>query len=138
MKRTVAVLVAALLSTVAASAQSYPDTKPGFELGVQQVNNSGQAGTVTLYDRGSKTGVALQLKGGPSGPQSVRIYRGKDCESDIAEKPAYFLPDARSGNLVTNVPAPASKLLSGNYNVLVFATNKAGARAVACGHLYSS
>ena len=138
MKRTAAALAAALLCSAAASAQSYPDTKPGFELGVQQVNNSGQAGTVTLFNGGSQTRVALQLKGGPSGPQSVRIYRGKDCETDIAEKPAYYLPDSRNGNLVTTVPAPTSKLLSGNYNVLVFASNKAGARATACGHLYQS
>ena len=138
MKRTIAALGAAMLCTAAASAQSYPDTKPGFELGIQQIRNSGQTGTVTLFDRGAKTHVALQLKGASSGPQSVRIYRGKDCETDIAEKPAYYLSDARNGNLVTDIPAPMSKLLSGNYNVLVFGDNKAGSHAVACGHLYTS
>jgi hypothetical protein len=34
------------------------------------------------------------------------------------------------------VKAPEDKLLSGNYNVVVFSSNQAGARATACGHLY--
>lgn len=139
MKRTVAALVAALLCSAPAHAQSYPgDAGRGYQLGIQSVNNSGEVGTVTLFNRGPKTLVAVNINGAPGKAQSVRIYRGHACDSDIAEKPEYYLNDVRAGSSISTVQISYDRLLSGNYNVLVFSSNQAGARAAACGHLYTS
>jgi hypothetical protein len=140
MKRSVAALAIALLATTAASAQSYPDDPGvGVERGVEQVNNSGQVGTVTLFRRGAATSVIVDLKGTePGRVQSVRIYRGPSCDDLGTSGPAYFLSDMRNGRSGSNVKAPESKLLSGNYSLVVFSSNTAGARATACGHLYAS
>jgi Cu/Zn superoxide dismutase len=138
MKRFLAAVLAALLTTAVASAQSYPgDPGLGVERGIEQVNNSGQVGTVTLFNRGATTSVVVDLKGTPEGRvQSVRVYRGPSCEDLGTSGPAYFLNDMKNGRSVSAVKAPESKLLSGNYNVVVFSSNAAGARATACGHLY--
>ena len=138
MKRPFAFLAAVLLTTALASAQSYPgDPGVGEQRGVEQVNNSGQVGTVTLFHAGAKTRVVVDLKGAPPGRlQSVRIYRGPSCD-DLAPQPQYYLADMHNGRSVSPANLPQEKLLSGNYNVVVFSSNQAGARATACGHLYS-
>ena len=54
----------------------------GVERGVEQVNNSGQVGTVTLFDRGAehaRRGRASRAPM-PGRVQSVRIYRGPSCD----------------------------------------------------------
>ncbi|GAC1615884.1 MAG: hypothetical protein NVS4B13_09990 [Candidatus Elarobacter sp.] len=139
MKRPVAALVAALLTTAAASAQSYPgDSGTGTERGIEQVNNSGQVGTVTLFGAGAGTRVVVNLKGTiPGRAQSVRLYRGPSCEDLGTGGPVHYLSDMRNGASSSVVKAPETKLLSGNYNVVIFSSNQAGARATACGHLYA-
>ncbi|MDQ6941433.1 MAG: hypothetical protein M3169_02840 [Candidatus Eremiobacteraeota bacterium] len=139
MKRFAAALALALLTTTVASAQSYPDDPGlGTERGIEQVNNSGQVGAVTLFHRGAATSVVVDLKGtDPSRVQSVRIYRGKSCEEFDPGPPVYFLHDMRNGRSVSSVKVAEEKLLSGNYNVVVFSSNAKGAGATACGHLYS-
>lgn len=140
MKRFVAALAAALLTTAVASAQSYPgDPGVGVQRGVEQVNNSGQVGTVTLYNAGAGTRVVVDLHGTMEGRvQSVRLYRGPACDDLGTSGPAYFLNDMKNGHASSVVKAPESKLLSGNYNVVVFSSNAAGAGATACGHMYAS
>ena len=139
MKRFAAALALALLTTTVASAQSYPDDPGlGTERGIEQVNNSGQVGTVTLLHRGAVTRVLVDLKGTePGRVQSVRLYRGKSCEEFDPGGPAYFLTDLRNGASNSTVKAPEEKLLSGNYNLVVFSSNAKGAHATACGHLYT-
>lgn len=139
MKRSVAALVAALLTTAVAAAQSYPgDSGTGTQLGIEQVNNSGQVGMVTLLDRGAETRVLVHLQGTPPGrAQSVRFYRGHSCEDFVPGGPAFFLTDLKDGDSRSTVKLPEAKLLSGNYNIVIFASNTAGAHATACGHLYS-
>jgi hypothetical protein len=139
MKRTVAALVAVLLTTAVAVAQVTPgDPGAGTQLGVQEVNNSGQVGTVTLFNRGASTNVVVELMGTPAGRvQSVRLYRGHSCDDFLPGGPAYFLNDMKNGASRSSVKLPEAKLLSGNYNVVVFSSNAAGARATACGHLYT-
>jgi hypothetical protein len=139
MKRFAAALALALLTTTVASAQSYPDDPGlGTERGIEQVNNSGQVGTVTLFRRGAVTRVVVDLKGtDPSRVQSVRIYRGPSCEDLGMSGPAYFLTDMRNGASNSTVKAPEEKLLSGNYSLVVFSSNLKGAHATACGHIYA-
>jgi hypothetical protein len=138
MKRLVAALAAALLTTAVASAQSYPgDPGLGTERGIESVNNSGQVGTVTLFNGGATTRAVVELHGTiPGRVQSVRLYRGPSCEDLGTAGPAYYLNDMKNGVARSVVKAPEDKLLSGNYNVVVFSSNAAGARATACGHLY--
>jgi hypothetical protein len=140
MKRhVVAALAAALLTTAAASAQSYPgDPGVGVERGIEEVNNSGQVGAATLFHAGpSATRVFVVLHGTiPGRVQSVRIYRGQSCEDFTPGGPAYFLNDMKNGVSNSTVKLAEEKLLSGNYNVVVFSSNRAGAGATACGHLY--
>ncbi len=138
MQRILVAIVAALsITAAAASAQSYPgDSGTGEERGVEQVNNSGQVGTVMLLRRDPTTSAVVRLHGTPPGRvQSVRIYRGPSCD-DLGNQPAYFLNDMKNGVSVSVVKAPEGKLLSGNYNVVVFSSNAHGASATACGHLY--
>ena len=138
MKGPIAALAAALMMTGVAAAQPYPgDPGAGEQRGMEQVNNSGQVGTATLFRRGTTAAVVVELKGTePGRAQSVRIYRGPSCD-DLAGKPQYFLNDMRNGTSRSVVKAPEEKLLSGNYNVVVFSSNQAGARTTACGHLYA-
>ncbi len=139
MKRPVAALFAALLTTAVASAQSYPDDPGvGVERGIEQLNNSGQGGTVTLFNRAPDTRIVVVLHGTPEGrAQSVRIYRGPSC-NDLVTAPTYELADLKNGLSSSTVKSPEAKLLSGNYDVVVFSSTASGARATACGHLYAS
>ncbi len=140
MKRLAAALFAALLTTAVASAQPFPDDPGlGVERGMQEVNNSGQVGTVTLFRRDPNARVVVALHGTPGGRvQSVRVYRGPSCDDLGIAGPTYFLTDMKNGLSVSLVKAPEAKLLSGNYSVVVFSSNEAGARATSCGHLYAS
>ena len=136
MKRIAAVVAFSLLAGAVAAAQSYPgDAGAGTERGIEQVNNSGQVGTVTLYRADPHTRVALDLKGSDGRAQSVRLYRGPSCD-DLATRPTYVLADLRGGTSRSIVAVGEDKLLSGNYNVVIFSSNRVGAHATACGHLY--
>ena len=136
MHRTLAALVAALAIPAAAAAQSYPgDSGAGTERGIQELNNSGQVGTATLYAHGATTTVVVAIKGAGSKSESVRIYRGPSCD-DIAGKPQQGLSDLHNGSSRTTVKMSQDRLLSGNYNVVLFSSTAGGARSVACGHLY--
>ena len=124
-------------SALAASAQMSPsDSGSGAQLGLQQLNNSGEIGTVTLYPHGANTQVVIDLKGEPAGrSQPAHIHRGKDCDS-IDPKPTYVLKDVVNGRSSTSVHAPIAKLLSGNYAVNVHLSAKQISHYVSCGALY--
>ncbi|HEY4438935.1 MAG TPA: hypothetical protein VGN14_00685 [Candidatus Elarobacter sp.] len=136
MTRIAAALGIVVLSATAAAAQSYPgDSGAGVQRGVEQVNNSGQVGTVTLFRGGVTTRVEIALQGTTAKPESVRIYRGPSC-ADLSARPVFVLADVKNGISRSSIAASADTLLSGNYDVVIFANNRAGARAAACGHLY--
>lgn len=138
MKRLLpATLAFALTLGGVASAQIDPDdAATGTKLGVQQLNNSGQIGSVTLYRRGSKTLVRVAVEGAPAGRvQAVAIHRGRDCET-MAPSPAYVLGPLKNGRGSALVNAHEDTLLSGNYSVMIYGGTQASARSVACGHLY--
>lgn len=124
-------------SPVAAFAQISPgDSGAGTQLGMQQLNNSGEIGTVTLYGHGAKTQVVIDLKGEPAGrSQPAHIHRGHDCAS-INPKPTYALKNVVNGHSSTLVNAPMARLLSGNYAVNVHLSPQNIPHYVACGALY--
>jgi len=138
--------VATLGSASVARAQIDPDdTGLGSKLGMQQMNNSGEVGTVTLYGRGGgATLVVLRLASEPPGrAQPAHIHRGRSCAA-LDPRPAYGLAPAVNGLSRTLVQAPEDKLLSGNYVVAVSAASAGAGRGarvrpahdVSCGELY--
>lgn len=140
MKRTLAVLAAALLTTAVASAQSYPDDSgAGTRLGLEQLNTSGQVGEVTLYRADPNVRVAVRMDGSQGKSEAVRIYRGQSCDNmgSVTGRPAYVLSNlSPQGFSRTVARTTEDRLLSGNYNVVVFSSTMPSARPVACGHLY--
>lgn len=136
-KRFVAATLLAALTTAVASAQGYPgDPGAGVERGIQQLNDSGQVGTVTLFRRAARTAIFVVMHGvSPGRTESVRVYRGQDCDA-LESSPRYFLSDLKGGVSRTEIALSEERLLSGNYNVVVFLNNRPGAAAAACGHLY--
>jgi len=135
MKRLLAAIFAiALTLGGVASAQ---DSGSGFKLGIQELNNSGQIGSVTLFRRGAKTLVSIVVDGAPGKPEAVTIHRGADCDT-VSASAVWRLNDITHGRGATLVDATPSKLLSGNYSVLVYAGTTPNSHAVACGHLFNS
>ncbi|HZO93762.1 MAG TPA: hypothetical protein VFB22_08315 [Candidatus Baltobacteraceae bacterium] len=119
-----------------ASAQSYPDDNgAGAERGIEQLNNSGQVGTATLFAHGLDALVFVRIHGAER-PESVRILRGPDCDA-LAPMPAFVLSDVHGGVSRSLVHVSLRRLLSGNYNVVVFASTAMHAGVTACGHLFS-
>jgi Cu/Zn superoxide dismutase len=139
MKRLASALGAVLLTTAVAAAQSYPgDPGSGVQRGIQQLDNSGQVGTVTLLSRGDRTAIVVELHGVPAGrTQAARIFRSRAC-SPPSTAPAYVLAALHDGVSRSTVNASEDRLLSGNYSVVVFSSTQAGARPTACGWLYAS
>ncbi len=137
-----AAIAAALFATAAPTfAQMAPSDKgAGTERGTQEMNNSGQVGTVTLFRHGSTTEVVLNVKSTSSQREAARIFRGKSCEALQANRlSAYTLSDVVNGHSRTMVNASGAKLLSDNYVVIVHAgtSGKALQHEVSCGRLYS-
>jgi hypothetical protein len=128
--------VAMLAATIPAVAQSGSnDTGAGVQRGTQEMKNSGQVGTVTLFQRGSATGVLLEIKSTPRQNEVASINRGKGCDpKQIDPVAAYRLEDLVGGRSRTVVNASSAKLLSNNY-VVVVRSGKSGTYA-SCGHLY--
>lgn len=137
--RTLAALVAAVWVTAGtAFAQSYPgDPGAGTQRGIEQAGNSGQVGTVTLFRNSRATRIVVELHGTvPGRVQTVTIVRGQSCEQ-LGQRAPYRLAPMRDGVSTTTIVAPEDRLLSGNYNVVVFASDASRAAVSACGHLYS-
>jgi hypothetical protein len=124
-------------SATGAFAQIAPDdTGAGTKRGMQEVNNSGQVGTVTLFHRGQSTLVVIELHSVPAGHREpAHIHRGQSCDN-IDPKPAFGLAPVVNGVSRTIVHYPEDKLLSGNYSVNVHASDSNLGHYVSCGHLY--
>jgi hypothetical protein len=123
---------------VASLSQIAPgDTGAGTKLGLAELNNSGEVGSVTLFGRGpSSTLVVIRLAQEPEGRQQpAHIHRGHSCAT-LDPKPAYGLAPVINGLSKTLVNAPQDKLLSGNYVVNVHASAQHIGQYVACGELY--
>ena len=138
-------LFAALLLAVPALAQIAPGSAGlGTKLGIESLNNSGQVGEVTLFNHGAQTQVVLDVKSTGGAAEAAHIHRGKSCEDPIDPTPAYTLKNVVGGHSTTTIAVPESKLLSGNYVVIVHSHSATATPAqmespksyVACSHLY--
>lgn len=130
---------AMLLISTPVLAQAPPGGVPlgaGIQRGVEELNNSGQDGYVTLFPTGAHTHIVTALEGTkPGRVQTVAIQRGRDCDSiqpGIIAKSADMMHGMSRGD----VPLSTDHLLSGNYNVVIYSENTPGARPVACSHLF--
>jgi hypothetical protein len=144
-KYLLALIAVVALTCGLASAQDDRNANSGYELGVEQLNNSGQVGTLTLFNRGPRTSVAVSIPGKLHRAQWIGVYRGYGCPlafagvddlNSIATALVYSLKDLRRGSSISTVPLDFNRLVSGNYTVVIFSSNEAGARPTACGHLY--
>lgn len=138
MKRMLpAVLAIALSLGGIASAQIDPtDSGAGDKVGMQQLNNSGLIGSVTLFSHGATTSVVIAIDGVSGGKvQAATIHRGKDCDM-VDPKAIVRLTDLKGGRGRTIVKMPESRLMSDNYSVLVYENTNPNAHAISCGHLY--
>jgi len=130
-------LATSLGFAASAVAQIAPDDSgAGTRLGIQEMNNSGQVGSVTLFTRGASTLVVVRLTAEALGRREpAHIHRGKDC-TDVDPKPAFGLAPVVNGTSRTIVHYPESRLLSGNYVVIVHASDSQMTHYVSCGQLY--
>jgi len=138
--RTFLALAFALGCSGLATAQMPPgDPGLGNKLGIQEMNNSGEAGEVTLFGRngGRSTLVVVNVQGSPHRPQPLGIHRARTCES--AEPAAAFhLNNLVNGHSATLLPNVAIlRLLSGNYSVMIGSQMSNPTHYVSCGHLYT-
>jgi hypothetical protein len=102
---------------------------------MEQQNNSGEIGEVTLFARGAnRTLVVLDIKGAPSFPQPAHVHRGT-CEN-LNPVPAYPLNNLVNGRSSTMVNVSEDRLLPGNYSVNVHRSTSNLKLYVSCGHLY--
>ncbi|MGH7715889.1 MAG: hypothetical protein ACREML_07815, partial [Vulcanimicrobiaceae bacterium] len=157
-------IVAAFLATaLPVLAQMAPgDTGAGVQRGIQQLNQSGQVGSVTVFHGGASSRVVIDIHGEPAGRvEAAHIHRGKGCgPGQIDPTPVYALNNVVGGHSATSVKAPEDKLLSGNYVVIIhagpmpaaapgmmgmhmgsmkgMATSKAAEKYMSCGYLYRS
>ncbi len=134
--RLASLALCANLLPVAALGQIDPDdTGEGVRLGMSQEGNSGQAGTVTLFDRGAnRTLVIVRVVSPPrAGGESARVARAPACGSG-GRTAVFPLQTGGSGQFRGVVALATTRLLSGNYIVEVFA--RPGGARVSCGELH--
>ena len=143
MFRSFLITVAAMAFATPALAQLSPsDEGAGTKLGMRELNNSGQAGEMTLFARGPhETLVVLKLASAEGRTEAAHIHRGhtesgqeNSCDN-LDPKPTYVLHPVVNGRSSTLVKASEDKLLSGNYVINVHSQSNL-AHYVSCGELY--
>ena len=143
MIRRFCITVAALAFAAPALAQLQPgDEGSGTKLGMRQLNNSGQAGEMTLFQHGPhETLVVLNVVSAEGKTELAHIHRGhtqagqeNSCDN-LDPQPTYVLHPVVNGMSKTLVKASEDKLLSGNYVINVHSQNNPS-HYVSCGELY--
>ena len=109
------VCAALLLAAVPLALQAQENEGPGgvplgagTQRGIEGLNNSGEAGYVTLFAHGPTTQVVTEILGGPPGrAQTVAIHRGLDCRFlGLHPFTVLKLADLHNGRGRTTVPWP--------------------------------
>jgi Cu/Zn superoxide dismutase len=79
-------------------------------------NSSGESGTATLSEQGSKTKVVVDVKGAPAGvAQPVHVHKGT-CDK-LDPKPAYGLTTLSNGKSETTIDVPLATLEKGGFAI---------------------
>ena len=131
MKRFWISLVAAGLLTVAAIAPVAGQDTVDFDL--DEVDDSGVTGSVTMTADNGSTTVSIELDGAPEdGVHPVHIHEGT-CD-DLGDV-AYPLEDVVDGQSESTVDVELSNLLGGGYAINVHLSAEEMATWVACGNV---
>lgn len=79
-------------------------------------NNSGESGTATLTEQGTKTKVVVDVKGAPAGvAQPLHVHKGPCAQLD--PKPAYGLATLTNGKSETTIDVPLASLEAGGFAI---------------------
>jgi Cu/Zn superoxide dismutase len=79
-------------------------------------NNSGESGTATLTEQGTKTKVVVDVKGAPAGvAQPLHVHKGACAKLD--PKPAYGLATLTNGKSETTIDVPLASLQAGGFAI---------------------
>ncbi|HTD33010.1 MAG TPA: hypothetical protein VK665_05100 [Candidatus Elarobacter sp.] len=129
--RFLAVAAGAALLALGSAAFAAEPAHHVYALGTQ--SNSGEIGTVTLTEMGSKTRVDVALANAPAGPQPAHIHAGTCAKLD--PKPKYPLTSVVDGTSTTTVDVPMAELIKGGLAVNVHKSTTDLPTYVACGDL---
>ena len=79
-------------------------------------NDSGESGTATLAEQGTKTKVVVGVTGAPKGvAQPLHVHKGTCAQLD--PKPAYGLTTLADGKSETTIDVPLSTLEAGGFAI---------------------
>lgn len=79
-------------------------------------NNSGESGTATLTEQGTKTQVVVAVNGAPPGvAQPLHVHKGTCAQLD--PKPTYGLASLTGGKSETTIDAPLTSLQAGGFAI---------------------
>lgn len=135
-----AVISVLLLACAGLAAAQMPpgDPKLGTQVAMQELNNSGQDGNVTLFGRegGKMTLVVIALEGAPHRPIPASVHLSKSAFCDaIAPAAAYPLKPLTNGKSSTLLNVPIMHLLNGHYSVVVSQSAASPTHYTSCGAL---
>ena len=116
------------------------DEPAQLRLDIDQLNDSGESGTVTLFFLpGRQTQVTVELDGAPPDTaQPAHIHKGTCDELD--PKPAYGLLPIKAdrtgvGRSVTRIPVGLEELEAGGYAINIHRSAESPDVYVACGNI---
>jgi hypothetical protein len=116
MKRFLAIALAFTSLGLGVAVTSLVQAAGPIKIQLTPQNSSGESGTATLTEAGSKTKVTLDVKGQPKGtPQPVHVHKGT-CDK-LDEKPTYGLTTLNNGKSETTIDASLSSLQSGEFAI---------------------
>lgn len=97
-------------------------------------NGSGESGTATLTDDGTKTKVVVAVKGAPAGvAQPLHVHKGTCAKLDPA--PAYGLTSLSGGKSETTIDVPLSQLQTGGFAINGHKSAQDAKTYVFCGNI---
>jgi hypothetical protein len=98
------------------AAAGIADAAGPLRVPLTQQNGSGESGTATLTEEGSKTKVVVAINGAPAGvAQPLHVHKGTCANLDAA--PAYGLTTLTDGKSETTIDVPLTALQQGNYAI---------------------
>lgn len=97
-------------------------------------NNSGESGTATLTEEGTKTKVVVAVNGAPAGvPQPLHVHKGTCAQLD--PKPAYGLTTMNGGKSETTIDVALPALQKGGFAINGHKSAQEAATYVFCGNI---
>ena len=97
-------------------------------------NNSGESGTATLTEDGSKTKVVVAINGAPAGvPQPLHVHKGTCAQ--LTPAPAYGLTTLADGKSETTIDVTLTALQQGGFAINGHKSAQEASTYVFCGNI---